>query len=295
MKETTCDDEFDSKRVDVQPNIENFEPKKSKWTDFVGKLEDIPAAGLSESMFLNAEVVLEVPKKVRKLGKRNNFRCPSISKSSNNNEHDMDNNREFSAKKEMDSYRLNASFPFSRQLHETNGNANFINSIESIPIKIESTKDQMDKRASKKFVTPVVNNSKWAQFVETEVESEDQDDFDDTSETIEDENNDNLTSKDNTTEGSEHHEKYNFCMKNNKSSLFKTSHALKRESELEKIKNLSNCFIPNVVKQAQIMETDKNGSKDTSKIEYDHVQNPITANTLFALCEDSELDKILDI
>ncbi|XP_026323478.1 uncharacterized protein LOC113232843 [Hyposmocoma kahamanoa] len=295
LKETTYDDEFDNKRVDVQLNIENSDPKKSKWTDFVGKLEDTPAAGLSESMFLNAEVVLEVTKEVRKLGKRNNFKCPFISKSSNNNEHDIDNNRESCAKKEMDSYRLNASFPFSRQLHETNGNANFINSIESIPIKIESTIDQMDKRAPKKFLTPVVNNSKWAQFVETEVESEDQNDFYDTSETIEDENNDNLTSKDNTTKGSEHHEKYNFCIKNNKSSLFKTSYALKRKSEQEKNKNLSNSSIPNIAKQAQIMETDKIGSKDTPKIEYDHVQNPVTANTLFALCEDSELDKILDI
>lgn len=302
MKDTAreSDDDFDDEPVNLQPNIEHFKPKKSKWTDFVEKSRETPTAEPSDSIFLNTEVVLEVPKKVRNLGKRNNFKCPSLSKPPNNNEDYMENNRESSAKKEMDSYRPYGSFQFSGQLCETNGNANLIMSSESIPIKTETTKHQMDKEAPKKLVTPVVNNSKWAQFVETEVEPEDQDDFNDTTgETIESVNNDNY-SKDNGTEDSELDEKYHFYMKNDKQSLFKNSYIFRKESEMEK-SNLSGSFVPTVVKEsfkwASLVETDKNSNKSTFEIAnvHGHTQNPITSNTLFALCEDSELDEILDI
>lgn len=308
LKETTrdSDDDFDNEPLDVQPNIENLRPKKSKWSDFVVNSQDTPDAGPSETMFLNnTQVVLEVPRKLKNLGNKSSFRCPSISKPSNIN-HNEDNidNTEQSVKMEMDSYRPNASLPFSRQLHETNENANFINSSEFTPIKFGLTRKQIDGRAPKKYATPVINHSKWAQFVETEVESEDQDDFNDTSETMEGESNDNFTSKDNSTADLRQYERCNFNRQNNKTNLFKSLHVTKQESEDKKNKGFSICFVPTIVerssKWAPLVETDIYGNKEdicksTEENIDNNVGNPITANTLFALCEDNEYDEILDV
>lgn len=303
LKETSrdLDDDLDNKPIDVKPNIENLKPKKSKWSDFVEKSRDTSDAGPSETMFFNnTEVVLEVPKKVRNLGKRSNFKCPSISKPSNSqhSKNNVDTNRESSAKIQMDSY--NTSLPFNRQLHERNVNTNIINSSESTLIKNESTKNQIDRRALQKFVTTVVNNSKWAQFVETEVESEDHDDYNDSTEAIDDENNDHFTSEDNCTEDLEQYDRYNFCMKNNNSSLFINSDLTKQEFEEKKNKDLGICVVPTLVKRSSkwvpFGESDKYVNKeDICESIENNIVNPVTANTLFALCEDSELDEILDI
>lgn len=307
MKESTIDsdDDFDNEPVHLQPNIAKLRPKKSKWSDFVETSQDTPDAGPSETMYLNnTEVVLEVPRKIKNLGKRSNFKCSSITKpsKSNHSEEKMCNNRESCAKVEMDSYSPNTSLLFSRQLQKANENANFIKSNESTLIKVESRRNQIDRSASKKFETPVVHNSKWAQFVKTEVESEDQENFDDTNETIEDENNGNFTSKDNSTEDLEQQQRCNFYKKNNKSSLFKNSHVTKQDFKVKKNKELSICIKPTVKnnsKWAPLVETDNYVYKEDiyESIENvdDNVGNPITANTLFALCEDSELDEILDI
>lgn len=281
------DNDFENQPV-LQPNIENFRPKKSKWTDFAEKSQDTTTADPdpNKSMFLNNIGVLEVPRKIRNLGNRSiNFRCPSISKpsKSNNSEDNIHNERESSAKLERDSYGPKASLLLSSQLHETNDYAKFIKSNEIIPIKIESTKKQMNERDNKKFVTPLVNNSKWTQFVETEVESEGGDHFNDTNETIKDENYDYFIGNDNSTEDSEHYaneyenEKCAIHMNNTKTKLI-------QKHEVKTNKGLINM--------------DKYGNKDTcesTKNIDDNIGNSIMTNTLFALCEDSDLDEILDI
>lgn len=255
------------------------------------KSPDTPDVEPSVTMFLNnTEVVLEVPRKVRNLGKRSNFKCPTILKPSNSNH--CEDNSERSTKVEMDCSTRNASLSFSRQFRVTNENANSIKSTESSPIKIVSTKNQEDRRAPKKFVPPVVNCSKWAQFVAAEVESENQDDFNDTSETVEGENNDNFTSKDNSTEDLEQYEKFNFYMKNTKPSAFINSHVTNQESQLKKKKDLNIYVLPTFIKRSS--KWAKDTSESTENI-VDNVRSSITANSLFALCEDSEFDEILDI
>lgn len=298
LKEPTRD--FDKESADVQPNIENLRPKKSKWSYFVEKPQDTPVAGPSDTMVLNnTKVVLEVRRKVRNLSNRRNFKCSPTSKPYNYN--NCENNSKSNVKMEMDSSTPNDSLPFSRQLCETNGNANFIKDSVHSPIKIEPTKNLENKRALKKFVTPVIDSSKWAQFVETEVEPED--DFNDISETIEGENKGSITIKNNSTEDLEQNERCNFYIKNAKSSTFKNSHVTNRKTEVNKTKDISIYVLPTIVKRsskwASLVETDKYGNKEDTceSIENidDKTRNTITANTLFNLCEDSELDEILDI
>lgn len=305
LNETSID--FDN-NTDNEPNCVNpnlkHKPMKSKWSDFFEICDDAPEPGPSKPMHLNdAKVVLEIPKKRRNLGKE---RCSTNSKPTKS----AYCNDIMSVKMESEVCKHNVSLPFSTKLHDTNDNLMYKSSFKSTLIKTESTQNKI--RTPKKIVTPLINNSKWAQYTETKAEPEDKFNLNNSSEiTVSEnsENNDNFISKDDSTGDFNKNEIYSFCMKKNKNNLFQNLKVFQNDKEkpeykkadMENNNNLgifSKPYVKKHSKRAHFIDEGYANKEDICNSTENIGNIPgisKKAVTLFSLCDDSDLDKILDL
>lgn len=178
-------DEDCDKTQEITLNVEKQRPNKSKWSDFVDK-EEIPQVNNEETLYIDdKEVVLEVPKKrIKKLGR--NFKNPAKSEKTNGHEKTC-----FSEIKTSNSPRklsavygnvpLNDSMniPFSNQMRlETTQKTNeeiIPNEIQTRCKNVEFQSNTIHKENlfAKTFLPPAVkSNSKWAQFVDNDDQTE---------------------------------------------------------------------------------------------------------------------------
>lgn len=163
------DEEIENKLVDHKPNLGNLKPNTSKWSEYVDKTEEITETTHIETMYLNnTEVVLEVPKKTTKRAKCSNFKCPT-------KRHKVSANKCAEIHSGIENVFSNKILEPHIPPHERDFTKLFKTQTNDVILKTEPNVESSPpvtnkKEGPEKFVPTSVNSdSKWAQFVDTDV------------------------------------------------------------------------------------------------------------------------------